>query len=59
MLANVRYIIKDLGITDLDEVVHKVYEMEENMLASNANPELILAKVQRQMTNLSMNPQYR
>ena len=31
--------------------------MEENMLKNNVDLELILGKVQRKMTNLSINPQ--
>ena len=56
MLANVRYAIKDPGITNLYEEMEKAYVMEENMLESNVEFELILGRVQRKMTNLSINP---
>jgi hypothetical protein len=57
MPVNVKYVIKVSGITTLDEAMGKAYEMEENMLETNVDLELILAKVHRQMTSLSVNPQ--
>ena len=57
MPANVRYAIKASSITPLEEAMDKAYEMEENMLESNVDLELILGKVQRQLTSLTINPQ--
>jgi hypothetical protein len=37
MLANVKYAIKDVGITTLDEEMEKSYVMEENMLELTRN----------------------
>lgn len=56
MLANVRYTIKDSGITTLDEEMEKEYDMEENMLDNDIDIELILGKLQRKMTILLVNP---
>ena len=35
----------------------KAFKMEENMLESNVDLEVILGKVQREIPSLSMNPQ--
>ena len=45
MPTDVRYVIKSYGITTLDEVMDKSYELEENILERNVDPELILGQV--------------
>ena len=45
MPSNVRYTLKDSDITDLDEAIEKAHEMEENMLKSNIDPNIILGRV--------------
>ena len=45
MPANVRYAIKAFGIIDLDEAIEKAHNMEEKMLKSNVDLELILGRV--------------
>lgn len=56
MLANVKYTIKASRITTLEEAMVKAYEMEENMLGRNANLELILGKIKRQMSIFLVSP---
>lgn len=58
MPMNVRYAIKDTSITNLDEAIDKAYVIEENMVKSNVDKEMILGKFQRQMATLSINPQW-
>lgn len=58
MPTNVKYAIKDTSITTLDEAMVKAYVMEKNMVEINPDLELILGRVMRHMTNLSVNNQH-
>jgi hypothetical protein len=54
MPSNVKYAIRDAQIEDLDGAIRKEIEMEEIMIETNVNPEIILGKVQREMGNLTI-----
>lgn len=55
MSANVKYAINVSNITTLEEAMEKDYEMEENMLESNCDLEVVLGKLQRKVSSLSLN----
>jgi hypothetical protein len=57
MPSNVNYEIRDSQINTLDDAMRKETEMEGYMLESNVDPEIILGRVQRQMTSLSVSSQ--
>jgi hypothetical protein len=57
MPSYVNYAIRASQINDLNEAIHKATEMEEYMLETNVDPKIILGKIQRQMTILSISHQ--
>jgi hypothetical protein len=57
MLGNVNYAIISSQINDLHGAIKNETKMEEYMLDTNANPKIILGKVQIQMFGLSISPQ--
>jgi hypothetical protein len=57
MPSNVNYAIIVLQINDMHATIRKETKMEEYMLDTNVNLEIILGNMQRQMTNLSISPQ--
>jgi len=57
MNSNVNYTIRDSKTNDLNEAIQKETNMEEYMLETNVTPDIILGKVQTQMTTLSLSPQ--
>lgn len=46
MLPNVKYSIKTSNIDTFEEAMEKSFEMGDNMIQSNANPNIILGRVQ-------------
>ena len=52
MLTSVKYAIKASSIFNLEEARMKEYEMEQNMLESNIDSEVIFRKFQRKMLSL-------
>jgi hypothetical protein len=50
MPTNVNYAIRYPQINDLHGAIEKETKMEECMLDTNVDPEIILGKVQRQIT---------
>jgi hypothetical protein len=57
MPTNVKYAIRASQIEDLDGAMSKANEMEEIMIETNVDPEIILGKVQRKMDNLTIENQ--
>jgi hypothetical protein len=57
MPSNVNYAIRASQINDLNETIQKETKMEEYMLETYVDPEIILGKVQRQMTSMSISTQ--
>jgi len=57
MLSNVKLAIKSSQIEDLYGVMHKATEMEEVMLETYVDPEIILGKVQTQIDTLAISNQ--
>ena len=57
MLENVKYKIKDYNIISSKDAIKKAYEMEENMLQGNIVSEVILEKIQRQISSLLLTNQ--
>jgi hypothetical protein len=57
MLSNVKYSIRDDQINNLYGDMNKETKMEGIMIETNANPNIILGKVQREMTNLTITNQ--
>ena len=47
MPPNVKYAIKAANIDILEEAMEKAFEMEDNMIHSNADLDIILGRVQR------------
>jgi hypothetical protein len=57
MPTNVNYAIRSSQINDLHGSIQKATKMEEFMLETNVDPEIILGKVQRQMNTLAISHQ--
>jgi hypothetical protein len=57
MTTNVNYAIKSSQINDLHGGIQKATKMEEYMIETNVDLEIILGKVQRQMFGFSISPQ--
>ena len=47
MPLNVKYAINATNIDTLEEAMEKAFEMEDNMIQSNENHDIILGRVQR------------
>jgi hypothetical protein len=57
MPSNINYAIRVAQINTLNEAIQKETKMEEYMLETNVDPEIILGKVQRHMTSLALSSQ--
>jgi hypothetical protein len=57
MPTNVKYAIRADQINNLDGAMSRVTEMEEIMIETNVDPDIILGKFQREMTNLTITNQ--
>jgi len=57
MSANVNYTIRCSQTNDLEGAIQKEMKMEEFMLETNLDPEIILGKVNRQMDTLGITHQ--
>jgi len=54
---NVKFSIRVAHIEDLDDAMNKATKMEEITLEIDANPKIILGKVQRQIDTLNISDQ--
>jgi hypothetical protein len=54
MPSNVKFSIRVAQIEDLNDAMNKATKMEEIMLETDADPDIILGKVQRQMDTLNI-----
>ena len=54
MTSNVNYAIRVAQINTLNEEIQKATKMVEYVLETNVDHEIILGKVQRQMTSLAL-----
>jgi hypothetical protein len=57
MPSNENCAIRVSQINDMHATIRKETKMEKYMLDTNVNLDIILGKIQRQMTNLSISPQ--
>jgi hypothetical protein len=54
MPSNVKYSIRAAQIKYLERSISKKTKMEEIMIETNVDPEIILGKVQREMGNITI-----